>query len=365
MPNPPTIIDTNAATIFNELVADFQTRTGRLLQAGQVETALLSSWAYREALVRSAIQNAAVMNLVDFAIAPILDYHGKLVGVTRIPATFATCTLRFTLVTGHGGGTIPAGTRVGSTDGKVIFTTMEAVSFISGATTVDVLSQCDVEGVAGNGYVSSTITSLLTPNTQVQSVRNTGTTTGGADQETDEQLRERIKIASSAYSTAGSRQAYIFHAKSAHPSITDVYVTSDDPGVVKIYPKVAGGIVTPEATLTAVQVACSAETVRPLCDTVQVISPTKIDYTIEVILTIFSDYDASDVIARVTASLVAYNSLKSETLGQNIIPEQLIAACMVEGVYSLSHEFVEIDVDVNEFAYCTDIDVSVGGTTNG
>jgi hypothetical protein len=51
------------------------------------------------------------------------------------------------------------------------------------------------------------------------------TTANGTDDETDEELRERIRLAPSQFSVAGPTGAYKFFAKSAHPSIVDVSVT--------------------------------------------------------------------------------------------------------------------------------------------
>ena len=362
----PIIIDTNAQTILDELKADFQTRTGRTLQDGQAETALLSSWAYREGLLRSQIQNAACQNLVDFAIAPILDYLGRLVGVTRLPAAPATVSLGFTLVSGHAAGLIPAGTRVASIDNLVEFTTIADMGYDSGTTIVWIPSICSTDGVAGNGYVAGSISVLLNPLSAVASVANSITTASGSEAESDDQLRIRIKLASSSYSTAGSRQSYIFHAKSAHPSITDVVITSPTPGVVKIYPKVAGGGVTSTTVINAVQVMCSGDTVRPLCDTVIVESPTRITYTLDISIVTFTSADQALTYAAVQTALEALNVAKSEALGQDVLPEHIIGACMQPGVYSVNiGSFTAITVNDTEFAYCNDIGVSITDTTNG
>lgn len=366
MPNAPTIIESDATIIYNELVADFQSRTGRILQQGQVETALLSSWAYREALLRGQIQNAATQNLVDFAIAPILDYLGRLVGVNRIPATFATCTLGFTLVSGHGAGSIPAGTRAGSTDGKLIFTTISNVDFAVGATTVYATGQCNVQGVEGNGYIAGTISRMLTPLPAVSSVANTTTTGAGADQESDDQLRERIILAPNAFSTAGSRQAYQFWTKTAHPTITDVAVLSDTPGIVLIYPKVSGSEETSQTIIDAVYNICSAETVRPLCDQIQVISPTRVDYSLDIDVLCFEDADKVAIFDQLTINLNELTASLSEKLGRDVImPEKVIAACMIDGVYSVNTNAMDpVIIAATEFSHCTAITLSVNTTTN-
>lgn len=69
----------------------------------------------------------------------------------------------------------------------------------------------------------------------VATVANTTESGGGADVEDDDSLRERIRMAPLAFSTAGPAGAYEYFAMSADPSVGDVYVVRLSPGVVGIY----------------------------------------------------------------------------------------------------------------------------------
>lgn len=370
MPDPPIIIDTNVNKILQELIADYQSRTGRILQPAQVETLFLNSWAYREGLLRSQIQQAAVQNLVDFAVSPILDYLGRLVGVNRLGSSAAQTTLRFMLIGGHGTGTIPEGIRVASVDNQVFFTTLSAVDYSALDSYVEVQAQCNLEGIIGNGYQVGSVSNLMDAMAVVISSANTTITSAGVDQEADESLRERIKLAPSSFSTAGSRQAYMFFARSVSPSITDVWVPREPetPGIVKIYPKISGGNVTPQPILDAVGIACSAENVRPLCDTVQVESPTVKPYAIEARLTLFNWADDPSAIAAVEKALELLALEKREKLGQDVLESLVIKACMQdqEGVYNVDlNGFQSVIVGSTEFANCTSIVVTVIGHTDG
>ncbi|MBA1707720.1 baseplate J/gp47 family protein, partial [Escherichia coli] len=80
-------------------------------------------WAYREMLVRVAVQEAAKQNLVAFSREPMIDYLGELVGVYRLAAQPATTTLQFSVDEALTIDVlIPAGTRVSASD-SVIFAT--------------------------------------------------------------------------------------------------------------------------------------------------------------------------------------------------------------------------------------------------
>src|SRR5580658_5849118 len=70
--------------ILADMIAAFEASAGRTLQPAQVERLLINLYAYRESLVRNAIQYAGQQNLLAFAVFPMIDYLGKLLGVTRL-----------------------------------------------------------------------------------------------------------------------------------------------------------------------------------------------------------------------------------------------------------------------------------------
>lgn len=361
MPDRPTFINTDLTAIVADMIADYEARTGKTIQPAQVDTLLLDSWAYRENLLRSQIQNAACMNLVAFSVAPVLDYLGQLVGVTRLGAVGAITTIRFTLTTVHVAGTVLAGRRVASSDGKAIFTTMSDVAFTAQDTYVDVQAFCTKAGSSGNGYTAGTIKKLLDPAPYISTVANTTTSAGGADQESDDQLRERIRLAPEAFSCAGSRQSYIYWAKTASATIIDVVVASPVPGSVVIYPLVEGGIETPEEILNAVLATCSAETVRPLCDTVTAESPQAVEWEFDGEITIDPSYVSEEVITAVEDALQAFHEQKVATLGKSVYVTQVIAAIMaVEGVIdipTITLPAADITCEDNEFPKLTSVTV--------
>ncbi len=62
--------------ILADMVAEFETAAGRTLQPAQVERLLINLYAYRESLVRNAIQYAGQQNLLAYATLPMIDYLG-------------------------------------------------------------------------------------------------------------------------------------------------------------------------------------------------------------------------------------------------------------------------------------------------
>jgi hypothetical protein len=133
----PVFIEANGETIISEMVAFYEGLTGRTLQPAQAERLLINAFAYRELMVREQIQAVGEQMLVAFASAPALDYLAELVGVVRLAASSASTVVEFTLVDGHTGVVIPAGLRIGSTDGKAVFIVPENITVEAGETSAE------------------------------------------------------------------------------------------------------------------------------------------------------------------------------------------------------------------------------------
>src|SRR5215470_11770126 len=127
LPPPVFVNDTDGLepnAILADMIAAFESAAGRTLYPAQVERLLINLYAYRESLVRNAIQYAAQQNLLAFAVFPMIDYLGGLLGVTRLAAQPAVTTVQFTLsqpLTVEF--KIASGTQLGSSDGQVVFAT--------------------------------------------------------------------------------------------------------------------------------------------------------------------------------------------------------------------------------------------------
>lgn len=124
------------------------------------------------------------------------DYLDRLAwdwyGLTRNPATPATATVTFHRTTTDVY-TMPAGTRVTNADGSVGFLTDTDTIFAADVTDADVAVTCEQAGTIGN-LEANQITVLQTPQPG-QSFTITASTeaTGGEDEETDKNLRWRIR----------------------------------------------------------------------------------------------------------------------------------------------------------------------------
>ncbi|ELA5571667.1 baseplate J/gp47 family protein, partial [Salmonella enterica subsp. enterica] len=242
----PDFIDRDPAQITSEMIAQYEEASGKKLYPAQAERLLIDLFAYRENLVRIAIQEAAKQNLVAYSRAPMLDYLGELVGVHRLPAQAAKTTLQFSVTQAAKSNlVIPQGTRASASD-SVMFATDEDVLLPAGSLSVAVTATCVVIGEPGNNWQPAQISALVDRVGNYDlSVTNLTASSGGCGEENDDALRKRIQLAPESFSNAGSYGAYRFHTLSVSQSIIDVAVLGPDEGLaegcVELYPLTLNG----------------------------------------------------------------------------------------------------------------------------
>lgn len=333
-----TFAEKDAETILASIIAGYEEASGRTLYPGDPVRLFLNTIAYVIVYQRSVIDNAAKQNLLAYATGAHLDHIGALLGVERMQEASAVTTLRFTLSAPlESTVLIPAGTR--ANDGIIghMFATKENVQIYSGDTHVDVEAYCTDAGEAGNGIGVGEIKYLVDPIAYVASVTNRSMSTGGADKETDDSLRSRIRMAPESFSVAGASGAYEYWARSAHQDILDVAVIgpTDEPGNVYVYPLMAGGEVPSQEILNLVSGVLNDEKVRPLSDHVFVEAPEKVNYQIELTYYIARDSatSATTIQNAVQDAVAEYELWQKSKLGRDINPSELIRRVMSSGAH--------------------------------
>lgn len=363
----PNFIERDANKITQEWIALYESKTGKTLQPAQIERILIDVGVYRETLLRISIQEAAKQNLLNYATYPVIDYLGELVGVCRIQPKSSVTTIRFKLTEAQSFAVcIPVGTQIESKDGKVIFKTISDTLVPAGSLYIDTQAQALIEGVIGNGYLQGEIKTLVAPLPYIESVENITESAGGADEEDDDSLRERIKTSPERFSSAGPKGAYRFWAMSAHQDIIDVAVLSKSPGTVNIYPLTKYGNPTNEI-LKLVSTTLTDDKIRPLTDYVVVDSPDKIDFQIAGSVILYNYADTVSVQAEINSKLEEYCvSLKSK-LGKDIVPTQIIA--LLNSIYGVFKVDLNIpgftEVFEYQWANCIGYQINIAGYTNG
>jgi len=351
LPPPVFVSDANGLDpnlILADMIAAFEAAAGRTLMPAQVERLVINLYAYRESLARNAIQYAGQQNLLAYAIFPMIDYLGQLLGVTRLSAQGAITTLQFTMAQSLNiAYTIPAGTQVGTSDGQNAFATDAPLTISAGQTSGTVGATAIATGAGANGYLTGQVNVQLNPSVLVEAVTNTTVSTGGSAPETDDHLRMRIQAAPNRFSVAGPVGAYRYYALSAGASIIDAQVTSSAPGQVDVY--VLSGPITQQPAagpnnagiadatlLSEVQNALSADNVRPLTDTVTALVVTEVDYQISGTVTMYADAEPVSTMAAANAAAQNFAIALASRIQRNIVPSQIVEALSVAGVYEVT-----------------------------
>lgn len=364
----PIVFEEEAQVILARVQGRLETALGRALAPGDIEMLIANAFVYELQLFNIAGNQAYRQSATKYAAAPMLDVLGQLVGVTRLPAAGAECTIRFNFVAGHNPVQLRAGIRVQSIDGNVTFITGAAVDVAIGVDFVDLIAICQTAGTAGNGYDPGKISIILDPQPFLSTAGNLDATSGGVDAETDDQLRNRITLAPSSFSVAGPRGAYEYWAKTAHPSIVDVAVVTTNPGEVTLYPLCASGTLPSAEILAGVLAICDDEKIRPQNDTVLVDSPVVNEYVINIELTTYSGAINADVLSTVNANLQVFTQERQNKLGLDVIRAQLSALSMIKDqVYNVNVVSPAADIIADEKTYpsCTGITVTITGSNNG
>lgn len=363
---PPDFIARDPAAITAEMVAEYERITGRALQPAQVERLLINAWAYRESLVRMAVQETAEQNMVAFARYPMLDHLGRLLGVARLPAQRARAVLRFIVTEPQPADVVvPAGTRVETRDGKQVFELAADLRIPAGHAWGEGLAFARQAGVDANGYGPGEISRLRDPVAHVASAANVSVAFGGADLEDDERLRARIQEAPERFSVAGPVGAYRWHAMTAHQDIIDAAVVSPTPGSVHVHILAKDGMPNPDL-LAEVQALLSDDKVRPLTDHVLVLPPNRIPYALAVQVTLYRTADQDGLMPLIDKAAAAYAAQRAGGLGRDLVPSQIIAALSLPGVYrvdvlSPAHAILE----PQDWPECTGITVTLAGVVDG
>lgn len=354
------VVDDNVEIILRDAIAQYEKRTGKILQPAHIERLLINVYALRESLARQGINEAFRQTFPQYATGLALDLCGETFGCYRLLDKPARTILRFSITGDHPSVLIPKGTRVAVTD-DIEFITLNDDVITPLISYVEIEAACNKTGATGNDWELGRVKTLKSEiNFEGEiTVANIDVPSGGLAREEDDDYRKRILAAPEAFTSCGSIAAYDYHTRAVSQDIADVNVSNPRGGLVRITVLTKTGL--PDSRLlNDVKQYVSPERRRPLCDTVEVIAPTKRDYQINATLTLLDGYREDIVKTKAREALQQYLSDKTKKLGIDVVPSAIISALRVEGVYDVNLiEPAKIVVSETEWANCTAINVEV------
>ena len=325
-------INADSTEIAAELTAKYEELTGRTLLPSDPDK-LFISWIVGVIVQERVLINyAANQNIPSRAAGENLDALGdSIYNVSRPQAKPAVCTMRFSISAPQNTAiSIPIGTKV--TDSSGVFewrTTVDAAINI-GDTYADVPIICEKSGSVGNGYAPGQINTLIDIDNILfySECKNIETSNSGAEAATDIEYYELMRAGLEAFSTAGPKGAYEYHAMAVSTDIADVCAINpvNKPGYVNIFAIMKDGSIADDGTKAAILEACSDDKVRPLTDIVEVVDPEVVNFDIN--LTFYAErglnVSLSTISAAISSAVDEFVEWQCKKIGRDINPSRLM-----------------------------------------
>lgn len=291
------------------------------------------SWVtYIFSIANNNINFTGKMNLLRYSQGVYLEALGELVGVKRNLARGAKATIKYTFSKIFDQViTIPKGHKVAS--GNLFFELDNDIELPIGSREVTGNVTCLQDGKLGNNLPIGSINTIVDTVPYLYTVENINISSGGADLETDDSLRERIKLKPTSFSAAGPIAAYRYYTLTAHQDIIDahIYTPKESPGTVKIIPLLKKGKIPENEVLKLVAKVLSADDIRPFTDKVEVIAPIASNYTINFKWWINKEDDVTIITSSVNKAVEEYKQWQKEKLGRDINPNKLVQLLIQAG----------------------------------
>ncbi|KZR35343.1 baseplate assembly protein [Enterobacter genomosp. S] len=189
--------------------------------------------------------------------------------------------------------------------------------------------------------------------------------------EDDDAFRERIQLSWAQLNTAGARNAYRFHAKSADNDVLDADAygpeTHNRPGEVDVYVLSRTGNGEAGGNLIEkVMNKLSADEVRPLTDFVSVKSASIASYTVKAELEIPDGPDAQTVLENAINTLTSYTQL-SHRINAIVPLSAIYSALQQPGVsrVKLLSPTADLEAAAGQAPWCSAINVTRKGGVSG
>lgn len=269
-----------------------------------------------------------------------LDYHAQMRALERRTATAAEGTLCFSVDSPlEQDLTIPAGT-VCMTAGLVRFETTEEVTLTAGKLSVEAAARAMEPGQAGN-VAADTVTAMPVAPVGIARVTNPAAFAGGANDEDDEGLRQRI-LESYKRLPNGANAAFYEQGALSFDQVAAATVIPRSKGIGTVDVIVAAHAGMPDEVLLK-QLKDYFESRREIAVDVDVLAPEEEKVNVSTSVKAAEGYDREEVFAAVKKTLEDF--FNGQLLGRDVLRARLGALIYaVEGVENYVLNTPETDV---------------------
>ncbi|MNJ53795.1 Baseplate J-like protein [compost metagenome] len=182
------------------------------------------------------------------------------------------------------------------------------------------------------------------------------------EQESDDALRERSQMAFEGLSTAGPRNAYIFHARGADGQVADASADSPSPAVAVVtIQSINGDGSADTALLEKVRAYLNDDDRRPVADRLTVQGAQVLPYQVKARLLLKTQGpEAEPIVVAAEQQLRAYVHQRRR-LGMQVSESAVHAALHVEGVRKVELDnWADLNASSAQAPYCTGITLTLG-----
>lgn len=304
--------------IYRELLEVFSNQSGYLPSAScDLSARLYAVAAQIQALY---LQASWVLDQAfpQTAQGQYLDYHAETRGISRSVATAAEGYLRFLIDTVVGQDLeIPEGT-VCMTGEGLRFTTIQPAVLTAGSMQVDVLARAMEPGSAGN-VAAETVTLMAVPPSGIRRCINPVAFAGGADQESDGALRQRI-LDSYKRLPNGANAAYYEQVAMSFPGVAAAKAVGRVRGIGTVDVTVATEAGLPGEELLE-EIRAYLEQRREIAVDVLVQAPEEV--TVDVVVSLLAAEGYTFEEAKAAADAAIRSHFTGDLLGQSVTLAQL------------------------------------------
>ena len=329
-------------TIFEEMKNELERSTGATVSSGGEMALRLYAVAAELSTLWAQVDWTREQSFPQTASGDTLDLHAAARGLTRAAATASAGSITFFIDTARSDDlSVPVGTTCLNAAGSE-FVTTEAGTIRAGTLSCEVKAAAKTAGSAGNVPAGSVSFFSLAP-VGVARCGNAHAFTGGADQEDDVSLRQRV-LASYESLPNGSNRAYYEAAALDTEGVGAVSVLPRARGIGTVDVIVASSAGLPtEETVAAVQ--AKFEKQREICVDVTVAAPTTVSVPVTAAVSVDDGRDFDTVAAGVKAAVEGF--FDGKLLGKSILVAKLSSLVFaVDGVANCSITLPAADVSV-------------------
>lgn len=373
LPDISVIDDVDIETMKNELVRDYEdaykAETGEsiTLYPADKDRLKLNIVANKLFQAYQCIDNGFRMNFLRYSYGDYLKHLGANRKIYKQEARPAVTVLRFSIQEPRAQVTaIPKGKRATAGD-NIFFMTDDYAEIQAGELSVDVAATCTQAGTAGNKYIAGQINALADKIPYITGVVNVSESTGGSDEESDAAFRERIYLAPSTYSTAGTEDAYIYWVRQYNSAaIEDVKVRTDENSIVDIRIVLANGELPGKAFLDGLKSYLTSD-VKPLTDKINVSAPDVVEYNLDFTYYIGRSNKENVEVIQASAQEAAseWSAWQKTHIGADINTDMLIEYLRAAGVKrAVIRTPVYTAINDTQIAVVKNITAAYGGLEN-